>query len=140
MELEDKLYDEIVFLCSEGDKLVNNFKFDDALIEFRKALSLLPKPVEQWEAAVWIYTAIGDTYFWKKEYEIAINHLFNAYNCPDGFSNPFINMRIGECFFELNNLDRATEYLLRAYMIKGEEIFKLEEKKYFQHLVSNVKL
>ncbi len=140
MELTDKLYDEITFLCSEGDKLVDNSEFDEALVEYRKALNLLPKPAEQWEAAVWIYTAIGDTYFYKKEYEAAIKFLFNAYNCPDGFSNPFINLRIGECFFELNNSDRATEYLLRAYMMKGKEIFEAEEEKYFKHLSSCVKL
>ena len=140
MELEDKLYDEITALCSEGDELVDNSKYDDALTKYREALNLLPKPVEQWEAAVWIYTAIGDTYFWKKEYETAIHYLFNAYNCPDGFSNPFINMRLGQCFFEANNSSKATEYLLHAYMLNGKEIFEYEDEKYFKHLSSNVKL
>lgn len=140
MELEDKLYDEITALCSEGDELVDNSKYDDALTKYREALNLLPKPVEQWEAAVWIYTAIGDTYFWKKEYETAIHYLFNAYNCPDGFSNPFIIMRLGQCFFEANNSSKATEYLLHAYMLNGKEIFEYEDEKYFKHLSSNVKL
>lgn len=140
MEINDKIYDEISLLCSKGDKLVDDSKYDEALAEYRKALNLLPKPVEQWEAAVWIYTAIGDTYFWKKEYESAIKYLFNAYNSSNGFSNPFINLRIGECFFELNNPDKATEYLLRAYMMNGKEIFGDEEEKYFKHLSLNVKL
>lgn len=140
MKINDKLYDEISSLCSKGDKLVDDSKYDEALSEYRKALNLLPKPAEQWEAAVWIYTAIGDTYFWKKEYEAAIKYLFNAYNCSNGFSNPFINLRIGECYFELNNPEKATEYLLRAYMMNGKEIFGYEEEKYFKHLSLNVKL
>lgn len=140
MELNDELYDEITALCSDGDELAENSEFDKAIIKYKKALSLIPEPVEQWEAALWVYAAIGDTYFLKNEYETAMKFLFNAYNCPDGFSNPFINLRIGECFFELNNADKATEYLLHAYMMNGDEIFSGEEPRYLEFLSANVKL
>ena len=54
-------------------------------------------------------------------------------------------LRLGECCLEIGDEKNATEYLLRAYMMEGEEIFELDEdgngdgKKYFDFLKSHVK-
>lgn len=57
--------------------------------------------------------------------------------CPDGLDNPFIQLRLGECFFELGNITKAKEHLLKAYMIEGEEIFEDEPQKYM-NLISEI--
>ena len=48
-------------------------------------------------------------------------------------------MRLGQCEFELGNMQRAVDELLRAYMGAGIEIFQTEHPKYFAFLTENVK-
>lgn len=59
-------------------------------------------------------------------------------NCPDGISNSFILLRQGEIMYELNEKVRAVEFLLRAYMLEGKEIFDGEDNKYLKFLKENV--
>lgn len=61
--------------------------------------------------------------FLNREYEKAKSNLYNARNCPDGISNPFILLRLGESLFECGELDKAREYLLRAYILEGYKLF-----------------
>ena len=53
--------------------------------------------------------------------------------------NPFILLRLGENYLEMEDETNATEFLLRAYMLEGEKIFK-EDWKYFQWLSGHVNL
>lgn len=131
MELQDKLYEEILSLCSKGDKLVDDSMYNEAVEIYLKALKLIPEPKRNWEASTWIYTALGDTCFLKEDYEASRNYLFDAINCPDGIENPFVMLRLGESLFELKEVSRAKEYLLKAYMLAGDEIFQSEVGKYF---------
>ena len=57
-----------------------------------------------------------------------------AMHCPGAIGNPFLHLRLGQCQFELGNLDRAADELARAYMGTGIEIFEDEEGKYFEFL------
>jgi tetratricopeptide (TPR) repeat protein len=135
MELKGDLYEEILGLCSEGDYLVEESMFDAAIKVYFKALDLLPDPKNNWEASTWIYTAIGDTYFIKRDFEASKNYFFEALNCPDGSVNPFILLRLGEILYELKVFDSAKEYLLKAYMLEGTEIFQDEEDKYLKSII-----
>lgn len=65
-------------------------------------------------------------------FDEAKNALFNARNCPDGVINPFILLRLGQSCLECNELENAKEFLLRAYMLKGDDIFLGEKEKYFE--------
>lgn len=42
-------------------------------------------------------------------------------------------LRLGQCAYELNKEDYK-EYLLRAYMLAGEEIFEADDEKYFESI------
>ncbi|WP_316568832.1 tetratricopeptide repeat protein [Neobacillus sp. YIM B06451] len=136
MELNDELYEEISNLCSDGDSLVEESMYDKAIDLYLKALNLVPAPKTDWEASTWIYTALGDTCFIKGDYKAAKNYLFDALNCPDGIGNPFILLRLGETLFEMQEVIKAKEYLLRAYMLEGYDIFEEEDGKYFD-LIKN---
>ncbi|EIT83758.1 hypothetical protein A374_18751 [Fictibacillus macauensis ZFHKF-1] len=131
MELNDHVYDRIVDLCNEGNAFVEKGKNNQAIESFVAALDLVPLPKNIWEASTWIYTAIGDTYFLNGEYEKAKSNILNALNCPDGISNPFILLRLGQSLFECGELDHAKEHLLRAFMLEGYKIFSKEDDKYF---------
>ena len=130
MELNDKVYDEIKQKCARGNELADSEQYQEALTEFSKALELLPKPDYMWKAATWLYGAIGDMYFQLNDYSASLDCFMKAQKCPDGMGNPFICVRIGECFFELGNIEKAKQYLMQAYMLEGEEIFLDADPKY----------
>ena len=130
MELNDKVYDEIKKKCARGNELADSEQYQEALTEFSKALELLPKPDYMWEAATWLYGSIGDMYFQLNDYSASLDCFMKAQKCPDGMGNPFICVRIGECFFELGNIEKAKQYLMQAYMLEGEEIFLDADPKY----------
>jgi tetratricopeptide (TPR) repeat protein len=131
MELENELYEKITALSEKGDMLVEREKYDKAIENYIQGLDLLPSPKDQWEAATWLYTAIGDTYFIMERYDLARDRLLDALNCPDAMENAFIYLRLGQACYELGTLKQAEEYLLRAYMLHGEDIFASEEEKYY---------
>ena len=131
MNMEDEIYDRIVELCEEGDELVEEDCYPEAIIRYEAALELVPNPKYIWEASTCIYTALGDVYFLQSQFQEALNQFQEALKCPDAIGNPFIQLRIGQCFFELEDIMKAREFLLKAYMLDGTEVFEDEEEKYF---------
>ena len=96
MELDNHVYDQIVQLCEVGNAFVENDKIEKAIESYLTALDLVPLPKNNWETSIWIYTALGDANFDINDYEKAKINLYNALNCPDGITNPFILLRLGE--------------------------------------------
>ena len=131
--LDDTLYQKITELTDKGNDVFDD-DLDLALKYYEEALSLVPDPKTDWESSTWIYTAIGDAYFFKNEYQLAIDSLKKAMMCPEGMGNAFICLRLGECYFEQSNLNGSKEYLLQAYMIEGEDIFEYEDSKYLKSI------
>jgi tetratricopeptide (TPR) repeat protein len=137
-ELPDKLYQRIVSLCERGDALAEQEDYDDALEQYEKAWSLLPEPKNEWEAASWIQAAIGDAHFFTGDFENGAQAFQKARNSVEAYANPFLNLRLGQCEFEMENLPGAAENLLRAYMMGGDEVFEDEDPKYFAFLKTAV--
>lgn len=131
-ELPQEIHKKILALCEEGNIYVDSGNLQEGLDKFRQSLDLLPEPREDWEAATWILSAIGDTYYFLKDYEGCIRALSEAINCPGGLGNPFIHLRLGESYFELNDTRKALDELTRAYMGGGLEIFEQEDPKYLE--------
>ncbi len=133
MEIDEKIYDKITQLTDMGNDVFEE-DLNLAIEYYEKALALVPDPKNDWEASTWIYTAIGDAYFFLEKYEMAINALSNAMLCPDAISNAFIWLRMGEAYYELSNNEKAREYLMRAYLLDGKDVFEAEDDKYFNSL------
>lgn len=133
-DLPSHTYERIKALCADGDQYVDDGKPYLALPKFEEALSLVPAPIEKWEASTWILTAIGDTYWSMNEFEKARNALAEATRCAGGLGTPFIHLRLGQALFELGNLERAKDNLARACMGGGLEIFQGEDPKYLAFL------
>ncbi|GMA98789.1 hypothetical protein [Pelosinus sp. IPA-1] len=131
MELDNKIYEKIEGLSDEGNELIDDDRYDEAINKFNAALDLIPQPKHDWEASTWLYASIGDAYYLKEDYKKAKEYFYNAMNCPDGVDNPFILLRLGESLFECEGFEKAKEYLLRAFMLEGYKIFRDEDKKYF---------
>lgn len=126
------LQEPIQALLDEGDKLFDKGKFDAALAKYTAARDLLPSERERWEASTWVLTAIGDTHFLQGNFVAAQDALQQASVCPEGAENPFILLRLGQCAFELANVDHARTLLQQAYQLAGEDVFEDEDEKYQQ--------
>src|SRR5579863_5981528 len=115
-ELEDEAHKRIQDLCSRGDALAEKSDYASALELYWAAWDLLPEPRTDWEAATWILAAIGDANYLGGDYVAGRDNLSMAMHCPQAIGNPFLHLRLGQCQYELGNLDRAADELARAYM------------------------
>lgn len=134
LELDDALHARIVQHTDAGNMLCDDEDFRAAIDEFSRALALLPAPVEEWEAATWILTALGDCRFLLGEFDAARADLRRAVRAPGGDENGFVLLRLGQCEFECDNLAAAGEALARAYMTDGKDVFAGEDPKYYDWL------
>jgi tetratricopeptide (TPR) repeat protein len=138
-ELSEEIGDEILRLSAEGDELADSEEYPLALERYWKAWDLLPEPKIEWEAAMWLLAAIGDANFLSGDFVAGRDNFANSMHCPEAIGNPFLHLRLGQCQFELGNLDRAADELARAYMGAGDEIFETEDPKYFAFLKTKLK-
>lgn len=131
MELSEELYNQILKLSEEGDLFIDEGDMTSAVDKYQSALDLLPNSKYIWEASTWLYVAMGDAFYLGGQYDNALECFMESLKCPDGLGNPFVDLRIGECFFNNDDSNNAREYLMRAYMGGGEEIFEDEPIEYF---------
>jgi len=139
-EMSADLYSKVQNFCAAGDELANDRQFDAAISSYNSAWELIPEPKNEWEASTWVLGAIGDACFLGGYMGSAREALEYAMTCPGGLGNPFLHLRLGEVLYEGNDMERATQELMRAYMGEGEDIFLNEDKKYLDFLRSRVKL
>ena len=145
-ELTEKIEARLDELAKRGNQLEHEERYDEALQVWEEGLSLIPEPQQFYSETVYFLAAVGDYYF-KKELYLKAHECFDKARgnlSGEGYGNPFIMLRLGECCFEIEDEKNATEYLLRAYMMEGEEIFEPDEdgnddgKKYFDFLKAHV--
>lgn len=139
-EIDDATYNKITTLCTEGDDAMDADDFDMAYEKYISALELVPDPLSDWEASTWILAALGDLYYYSGDFDQSINALGDAACCPGGQDNPFIHLRLGQCYFELGDMDHAADELARAYRSDGLEIFEDEDEKYLEFLKTKISL
>lgn len=132
--------------AEKGNQLESEERYEEAVQVWKEGLSLIPEPQQFYSETVWFLAAIGDVYFQKGLYQQA-HQCFDAARgnlSGDGYGNPFIMLRLGECCLENGDEKNAVEYLLRAYMMEGKEIFEPDEdgeddgQKYFDFLRTHV--
>ncbi|WP_024857185.1 hypothetical protein [Ruminococcus albus] len=118
--------------AEEGNALFDEGKYSEAIQVWLKGLDFLDRPLNAQSEAVWFQTSVADAWFMVGEYEKAYSYLCDARSniSGEGYTNPFVMLRLGQCSHELGK-DDATEYLMRAYMLAGEDIFKSDDEKYF---------
>ena len=137
-ELPDDIRSEVTRLSSEGNSLTAAGDYLHAAQQFERAVALLPAPVEEWTAATWLFTAIGDSFFFSGDFESARVALNRAQLCPDSLDNPFIWLRRGQVYFELGDTRLAEDCLASAYMLGGTGIFDSEDPKYADYLLAKI--
>jgi tetratricopeptide (TPR) repeat protein len=136
-ELPDAVYDSIKRLCADGDELLDQDRFEDALACYKAAWARLPEPRTDWSAAEWIMAAIGDANFLRGDFAAAREAFMTAvkYGSPD---NPFLRLRLGQCLFELGDQRQAGNWLAGAYLLEGKKIFAEDDPKYLAFIKSQL--
>ena len=135
-EIRQKL-DQLAVL---GNELEAKGQLEQAIQVWQQGLELIPEPRQYYGETIRFLVAIGDVLFQVEEYDKAHVYFNDARGnlTGGGYANPFIMLRLGQCCLEIGDEKNAIEYLLRAYMMEGREIFEDEEEKYFLFLQNRV--
>ncbi|MBG6233931.1 tetratricopeptide (TPR) repeat protein [Pedobacter sp. CAN_A7] len=140
LELTDEQEEKINSYAQKGNDEVEIENFEHAIGWFNKAMEVLPEPKKAWLATGWLSACIGDACFNLHKYREAVKYLLLAkevYGPND--ANPFVLLRLGQCYYHLNKEEDAKEYLLNTYMLEGPDMF-VDEPLYFDFLKSKVLL
>ena len=133
-EIDDAVDEELQELLEEGNDLMDRSKFPAAIQSFHKVIEMLPGPPHEYDYALHAYAGIGDAHFMMDQFPEMIDPLEQAKKCPGGLGNPFIHLRLGQGYLELNHHDQAADELMRAYMAAGAEIFEDDDPRYLDFL------
>ncbi len=121
-------------IAKKGNSVFDKGDYLKAIEIWKEGLDNIKQPHNGKGEAVWFQTSIADAYFMLKEYEKAYDFLMDAKSNISGVgvANPFVMLRFGQCCYELNKKEEAQEYLFRAYLLAGKEIFEEDDAKYFK--------
>lgn len=119
-------------LAEQGEEASDAGNFAKAVTLWQQALAAAD-PADE-DLAFWLYASIGDAQFQLGDYSAAYASEQEALKIG-GTGNPFVWLRLGQSAFELGNAKQATDALLSAYMLEGDEIFEDEDPKYRGSLV-----
>lgn len=139
MQLNKSYTEDIERICRAADDFLDEGNTKEAYRKYKEALDIIPNPKTSYETATWIFVSIGDLFFKNKQYDMARDYFFEAKNCPNGVSNPYVLFRLGQSLVETKDNNQAREFLLRAYMLVGDDIFWDEDQKYYDVIKDLVK-
>ena len=105
-------HEQIKEFCQVGDGLLESGDYKAAIGQYNLAWELIPEPKNNWEAATWELTAIGDACFLGGFFTSAKEALEYAMTCPDAIGNPFLHLRLGQALYERGDTDRAADVLM----------------------------
>lgn len=118
-------------LAERGEELSDAGHFDEAIHLWRQAVAGAD-PADD-DLALWLHASIGDAQFQLGDFAAA--YASGQAALKVGTDNAFVWLRLGQAALELGELTRATDALLSAYTLAGEEIFEDEDPKFLACLV-----
>jgi hypothetical protein len=124
-------------LCKEGDRLAEA-QPELAIARYREALEILPEPKQQWLAATWILTAIGDTAYGAGDLALAQASFQGIDTFKGWHANPFIRLRRGQVAFDTGDMESAANELACAFMAGGYGILETADEKYARFVLSRL--
>ena len=128
VELPEDIQEQMEALSEQGEEAFDQGRYEEALDIYNQALSILPEPRENWEAYVWLKAAMGDACFLMDRFDDGLDHFYEAYTAagPQNM-NPFIVYRLGQIYRRLDDEENAVEFLMRAFLLEGEDVFEDED-------------
>ncbi|MBR5975815.1 MAG: hypothetical protein IK020_11610 [Clostridiales bacterium] len=130
LTLTDETYNQVKALCAEGDTFADAGKYEEALVKYNEAMDLLPEPKTHWDAYFWIVVARGDAYFFMQDFKKMLPEFLLAIRCDAGPGNPFVNLRLGEAYYENGDTEKARVYFKIAFEQDATIFDEEEDHKY----------
>lgn len=98
-ELTPEIQAKINELAEKGNQFEEEERYDEAIQAWQEGLGLIPEPQQFYSETIWFLAAIGDVYFQKEMYAQAHECFDKARGnlSGEGYGNPFIMLRLGEC-------------------------------------------
>lgn len=134
--ISDQLQSELDALALAGNAFADQGDYGGAITLFRRGFDLIPLPREGRSASLWFAVAIGDMQWHCKDYRASLDTWRDALILYGGFGNPFVHLRRGQALLELGDEAEASNELLRALLIGGEDVFAREELDYWVFITS----
>lgn len=140
--LSNEILDQIESLSELGNEAYEKDHYLQAIDIWQQALSLIPDPQHHVAESQWLAASIGDSYFLLEKFRKSLTYFQLAKSNieENAYENPFIMLRLGQSYLENHQPEEAREYLLRAYMLEGKEIFEFDDPKYLVFLSHQVDL
>jgi tetratricopeptide (TPR) repeat protein len=129
---------QIADLSEKGNQAMEEGTPEEAITFWEKALALLSEPHAISPEAKWLHAALGEAWRETENLENALSSFQSAAACDDGKADAFVQLGLGMSLLDLDRPEEATEPLLRAFMLAGEDIFEDEDPKYRLHLSDHV--
>jgi tetratricopeptide (TPR) repeat protein len=131
-ELPSVIDRQVAKLCAEGRVHVVARRFDAAVLSYKAAFDLLPKPKERWRSTSEILASITDACFLKGDFQKARDPLDAVRECSHAALDPAFHLRLGKVLYEMGDIEQAGEELIQAYEQGGEPLFASEDPKYLR--------
>lgn len=128
--LPDSLFKTICQILDEGDKARASEKYEDAIAFYQSAIDILPEPKSDWDMFTTLVISIGDTYYKTQQYTIADGYYATALKDGSGLNNPYVWYANGSNLVKMGETKAATDSLMRAYMLAGDEIFTIDNDEF----------
>lgn len=125
-------------LIDAGEALAANGRYPEALDAYWQAWDRISEPKSDLPVALQLLAAIGDANFLGRDFQACRDNLASAMHLPDAIGNPFLHLRLGQCQYELGNMERAADELARAYLQEGTAIFANDDPKYLDFIKSKL--
>lgn len=131
MEINDN---KIRLLYNKACEYLEDDKYEEVIKCANEGLELIPEPKSAYEQSLLLYIILGDTYYYLDDTLKSLELFYNARNCPSGLQHPFVNLRIGQLYFETGHIMRTKEFFLLSYYIANREIFENEDPVFLEIL------
>lgn len=121
--------------CKAAEQIAKSGDSNSAIKAFELAYELFDEGSRQVQKR--LSKGLGELLFQDGKSRKALDPFHDANNLA---IDAHVLLRLGQCYFNIRQRKKATEFLLRAYMLEGSSVFKDEDKKYFAYLKSKVEL
>jgi tetratricopeptide (TPR) repeat protein len=134
VELPPETSSNVETLSARAEAVAAEGRYREALALYREALAVLPPPAHQWEAFEWLQVAVADAEFLSGRFVAAREVLAEVLKLGTDAtaSNPFIQLRYGQALLEIGDPEQAAQWLSRAFLSEGDELFANEDPKYLR--------
>lgn len=94
-ELPEDIYDKVESLSDTGQSLFEAGNYKAAIAKMNEAFALLPEPKIKWDAALWLYGALGDVDRREEKLNELLSYFQSAFNSADGQTyNPLYSLYV----------------------------------------------